>query len=150
MTSQFIASVAAISLLGAGVAASSETRSYAVLPALTSTSVANGEGASGQKCRVEVVREGMPGAADVARTVLDNGDCLCTVRTGPANNNGSAESIVVALLRDRECTNPVSAGQLAQGAGGGGGIGGALPFVLGGLAVAGGVAVGLGGKKSPG
>ncbi len=159
MASQLIASIAAVGLLGSGLVAATETRSYAVLPALTATTVADGQGAGGEKCRVDVVREGLPGEAAITRQVLDNGDCVCTIRTGPASNNGSAESIVVALLRDRECAGaplayaPGSSGAGAGGAGGAGGGGGGLgaggAAALGGLALAGGLAVGLS-KKSPG
>jgi len=154
VASQLIASIAAVSLLGTGMVAASETRSYAVLPALTSTTLADGQADGGQKCRVDVVREGLAGSADVTRQVLDNGDCVCTIRTGPASGNGSAEAIVVALLRDRECVGappPAGLGEGGAGAGGagGGGLGGAGIAALGGLAVAGGLAVGLG-SKSPG
>ena len=154
MASQLIASIAAVGLLGSGLVAATETRSYAVLPALTATTVADGQGAGGEKCRVDVVREGLPGEAAVTRQVLDNGDCVCTIRTGPASNNGSAESIVVALLRDRECVGaPLAAAPGSAGAGGvgggGGGLGAGGAAALGGLALAGGLAVGLG-SKSPG
>lgn len=159
MASQLIASIAAVSLLGTGLVAASETRSSAVLPALTSTTLTDGQGGGEQKCRVDVVRDGLSGSADVSRQVLGNGDCVCTIRTGPSSNNGSAESIVVALLRDRECVgapavagaaggSSAGAGGVAGGAGAGG-IGSGGIAALGGLAVAGGLAAGLG-SKSPG
>lgn len=148
MTSHFVASVAAISLLGAGFAVAGETRSSAVLPALTSISATNGEGASGQKCSVVENRDGLPGKADVIRTVLGDGSCVCTVTTGPENNNGAAETIVRALRRDRECTNPAELGNLDNAPGGGDGGFGGVGFVAGGVALAGGLGVALG-KKSP-
>lgn len=149
MASQLIASIAAVGLLGTGLAAAGETRSFAVLPALTAVSVADGQGSGGQKCEVVVNRVGLPGAADITRQVLDNGNCVCTISTGPSSNNGSAEAVVVALLRDKECEGAPAPGA-EEGAGSGGGLGGGGAAALGGLAVAGGLAAGLSGSKSPG
>lgn len=70
--------------------------SFAKLPA------AGGTGA-GQKCRVAVVRTATGGTSSVARQVIDNGSCLCTITTGPASSNGKAETKVANLLRDRKC-----------------------------------------------
>jgi hypothetical protein len=148
VASQLLAILAAGGLVSAGVAAT-ETRSAAVLP-LAGAMLAQGAGGA-EKCRVDVVRTGSPGSADITRANLPQGGCVCTITTGPAGSaNGSAESLVTALLRDRECENapaPGDIGRAASGAAGGGGGSGALIGVLVAAGVAGGLAAGLGGDS---
>ena len=149
MASQIFAVLASAGLVTAGFASAGETRSSAALPGQVSL-LGEGQsagGLTGDKCRVEVVRRGQPGAADVTRQVLSNGSCVCTVTTGSAAGNGSAESIVSALLRDRECNGAPSVsdniGQQISGAASGGGIGGlVVPLVIGVGAIGLGVALG--------
>lgn len=150
MTSHLLAAAATIGLLGAGIAGASETRSF---EALTSRVAASSEGGSGQ-CRVDVVRTGNSGSADITRQSFSDGSCVCTVTTGPANSNGSAEAVVAALLRDRTCEGaPPPAGYAGQAAAGGS-AGGATGTVVGITAALAGVAVaGAAGSKkkdSPG
>ena len=75
----------------------------------------------------------------------DNGDCVCTISTGPELNNGAAEAIVVALLRDRECESTPPPGA-KQGVGGGAAAAGGLAAA----AAAAAAGLGGGGTKSPG
>lgn len=149
MASQFLAILAAGGLLSAGVVAS-ETRSAAVLP-LAGAMLAQGAGGAGEKCRVDVVRAGVPGSAAITRATLPQGGCVCTITTGPSGSaNGAAEDVVSALLRDRECENapaPGDIGEAARGAAGGGGGSGVLIGVLVAAGVAGGLAAGLGGDS---
>ena len=154
MTSQIFAAIGAAGLMGAGIASANETRSFAALPA-QSLMAAEGIGAgatSGGECRVDVVRSGAPGSADVTRQVLNNGSCVCTITTGPSGSaNGSAEAIVGSLLRDRTCDGaPAPGNSGGQAAGSGGGSSGTLLL---GLAGAGALAAGLAvasGKDSKG
>jgi hypothetical protein len=160
--SQIIASLAAAALVAGGFAAGSETRSMAALPSASPLLAAAGTGAvPGDKCQVEVIRAGTPGLSAIVRDSLPNGVCVCRITTGPSASNGSAESVVAALLRDRECADAPAAVDTAQAAGqaagqaggqaggavgaagGGGGLGGAvLPVVFGVGAI--GLGVGLG------
>jgi hypothetical protein len=106
-------------------------------------------GAAGEKCVVNVDRNGSPGVANVTRSVLANGQCVCNVSTGPEAGNGSAESVVTALLRDKTCDGAPAANTGTEQAGssaGGGASGGVLGGVVGAVAV-GGLAAGLGGKS---
>ena len=99
----------------------------------------------GDKCQVQVIRAGAPGSSAIVRDSLPNGVCVCRITTGPSASNGAAESVVAALLRDRECADAPAAGDMGQAAGqaGGGGLGGAvLPVVFGVGAI--GLGVGLG------
>lgn len=147
-------------LVGAGllsIAPTGEVRSFMVLPptkpqpAVQLLHNADAIVGAGQKCRVNVLRSGPAGTAQVTQAVLGNGDCICTVTTGMGGVNGSAENVVIALLRDRECAGaPPADGLTNQGVGissagvsGGGGMGAALPLVLG-VAAVGGLAAGLG------
>lgn len=154
MATQIIAAIAAASLMGAGIASAAETRSFAALPTQL-LMAASGLGAgSGGECRVDVVRSGTPGSADITRQVLDNGGCVCTVTTGPSgSSNGSAEAIITALLRDRACDGAPAAGnlggQVAGAAGSGGGTSGTVLSVLVAAGGAAGLAVALG-KDSKG
>ena len=156
MSSQIIAAIAAAGLLGAGVASATETRAFAAFPTqlLSAADGLGGGAASGGECRVDVVRSGTPGSANVTRQVFNNGSCVCTITTGPSGNaNGSAEAIVGALLRDRTCDGAPPAGEMgtqASGAAGGGsGSSGLLLPLAGGAALAAGLAVTLG-KDSKG
>ena len=146
MSSQIVAGIVAAGLVGAGVASASETRSVSALPSQSLMAVdGSGAGAgAGGECRVDVVRSGAPGSADVTRQVFTNGSCVCTITTGPSGNaNGSAEAIVGALLRDRTCDGAPPAGEMgtqaSAAAGGGGGTSGAVLTAL----VAAGGAAGL-------
>lgn len=153
MTSQIIAAIAAAGLLGAGVASATETRSFAALPSqvlMAADGLGGGSGAGGQ-CRVDVVRNGAPGTADITRQVMNNGGCVCTISTGPSGNaNGSAEAIVGALLRDRTCDGaPAPGNSGGQAAGGSGGAAGTVLTVLVAAGGAAGLAIALG-KDSKG
>ena len=126
MSSQIVAGIVAAGLVGAGVASASETRSVSALPSqslMAVDGIGAGAGAGGE-CRVDVVRSGAPGSADVTRQVFANGSCVCTITTGPSGNaNGSAEAVVASLLRDRACDGapaPSNLGTQASAAGGGG------------------------------
>lgn len=122
MTSQIIAAVAAVGLLGAGVAGAAGTRSFEALPS-ASAIVGQVDGGAAQKCQVLEHRDGAPGVADITREVLSNGGCICHVSTGPKGGNGAAEDVVTALLRDRECENAPLAAHAAQAEAGGSNIG---------------------------
>jgi hypothetical protein len=153
VTSQLLAAAAAIGLLGAGFANAGETRSFEAMTGQAAMfGAGEGGGAAGDKCRVDVIRTGSTGSADISRQTFNDGSCVCTITTGPAGDNGSAETIVSNLLRDRECGAPAVADAATSGdaAGGGGMGGGAVVGVLFGLAALGvGVAAG-GGSDSPG
>lgn len=150
MSTQILSALAAFGLIGAGVAGASQTRAIDALP-VTVAMAGAGQAAASGKCRVDVVRTGTPGTADVTRAVAENGGCICVVTTGPVAANGTAEEIVKAFLRDRTCdaAPPASpTGQTAAAAGGG--IGPILPVVLGALGAGGGAAAaGGGGDGSP-
>ncbi len=139
MTSHLLAAAAAVGLLGAGFANAGETRSFEAMTG-QSAMFGSGEGgsAAGDKCRVDVIRSGSTGTADVTRQAFSDGSCVCTVTTGPSDSNGSAETIVSGLLRDRECEGAPAPGEEASQAGGPGGMIGVLAAVAG---VGGGVAV---------
>ena len=150
MSSQFIAAAASVALIGTGFASVGGTRSIEALPAFNATLVANGEGAKEEKCRVDVFRTGTAGTADIRRYVENNGQCVCTVTTGEKPANGSAEEIVVNLVRDRECTGapaPANIGsQVSTAAAGGGGSGVVLPVLVTTVGAAG-LAVAVGNKS---
>jgi hypothetical protein len=155
--SQFLAAAAAVGLMGAGFANASQTRSFEAMTGQTAMfGGGEGGGAEGGTCRVDVVRSGSAGSADITRQTFSDGSCVCMITTGPAGNNGSAEAAVTNLLRDRECAGaPVAGaagGQAAGAAAGGGGMGGgAVIGVLFGVAALGvGVAAGGGKKDSAG
>jgi hypothetical protein len=164
VSSQIVASVAAVALLGAGLANAGDIRaSQAIAPAVSTFGAgADAGGSSDEKCRVDVDRSGTAGTADITRRQLDNGKCVCIVTTGKESVNGAAEEVVTALRRDKTCVGaPLAAA--AGGAAGGGAAGGAaagaagaagggagvlIPVILGGAAAAG-LAVGMG-KSSKG
>jgi hypothetical protein len=148
VTIKIIALLASASLATTGSLAVSATRAADVLPGAPSAFMAEG-GEGGEKCHVDVVRSGSPGAADVTRSVLANGRCVCTITTGPKSNNGPAEAIVNELLSDRTCEGAPPAGDTPAGqtsGSGAGASGGVLGGLLGAVAV-GGLAAGLGGKS---
>lgn len=115
MISQFLTAAAAIGLLGAGIASSGETRSFEALTAAAGA-------ASAGVCRVDVVRTGAAGSAEISRQNLSDGSCVCTIVTGPAGANGSAEATVESLRRGASCEGSLPAGEATQAAGGGGGV----------------------------
>lgn len=144
MTSQFLAAAASVALIGAGFSGAG-TRSIEALPGF-STFGAGSDGGADDRCRVDVVRSGNPGKADITRQELDNGQCVCIVTTGPASSNGAAEDVVTALLRDRTCSNAPVVGRAVSDAavgGTGGGSGTIIVTVLGVVGAAG-LAVALG------
>lgn len=150
MISQFFA---AVGLMGAGFANASQTRSFEAMTGQAAMfGGGGGGGAEGGMCRVDVVRTGSAGSADVTRQTFSDGSCVCTITAGPAGSNGSAESVVTNLLRDRECAGAPLAGNVGSEAAAGGGMGGgAVVGVLFGVAALGvGVAAGGGKKDSAG
>lgn len=112
MTSQFLAAAASVALLGAGFAGVEGTRSAEVLPS-HQISFMSAQGGAGNKCRVDVIRTGTAGVADITRSELTDGTCVCTVTTGQPSVNGSAESVVTSLLRDRACDGAPAPGASA-------------------------------------
>lgn len=152
MSAKIIAVLATVSLATSGVYAVSATRAADVLPSAPSAFMAEGEG-SGEQCRVDVVRSEPSGVANVTRSVLPDGQCLCIVKTGPQDSNGTAENVVRELLERRSCDGAPPPADVAQGGSVGGGAsagggmsGGAIGGLVGALAV-GGLAAGLGGKS---
>ncbi|MBA4162983.1 MAG: hypothetical protein C0515_13070 [Novosphingobium sp.] len=120
MTSQFFAAAASVALIGAGFTGAG-TRAIDAMPDVQ-TAFADGSGAGSDKaCRVDVIRSGTPGNADIARQELDSGQCVCIVTTGPASSNGSAENVVTNLLRDKTCGDAPLVGSEAATTGGGSG-----------------------------
>jgi hypothetical protein len=130
VTSYLVAAAASVALLGAGFAGIEGTRSAEALPAF-GTALASDDGGSGNRCRVDVIRTGISGVADITRTELTDGTCVCTVTTGPVNGNGAAEDVVTSLLRDRTCDGaPVPGRPVAEAAAGGGGANVILPILI--------------------
>lgn len=155
MTSHLLAAAATIGLLGAGIAGASDTRSF---EAMTGTAAmfgaagdlgGTGAGAAAGQCRVDVVRTGASGSSDISRQDFSDGSCVCTVVTGPAGNNGSAEATVEALLRDRTCAASPAAAAASEGGMGAGAVVGVL-FGVGALVAAAASGGGGGGSDSPG
>jgi hypothetical protein len=134
VSTQIVAILAAAGLIGAGVAGTAETRAIDAIPGSVSLMNDGQGGSTGDKCRVDVIRTGTAGAADIT------------------------EDIVKALLRDRSCdgaplaqvagTNPGVGGAVSGAAASGGGSGAVLPVLIGGVGAAG-LAVALG-KSSKG
>lgn len=143
MTSQLLAAAASVALVGAGVAGTSGVRSFEAMPTHTSV-VADGEGvgASGM-CRVDVVRSGNAGTVTSTRTVLNDGNCVCTLVTGPAGANGNAEEVINSMLRDRTCPDSPTVGRAVSEVARTGGGGGLIIPVLVGVVGAAGLAVAL-------
>lgn len=148
MLSQFLAASASVALIGAGVAGSSAIRSFDALPS-AQAAFADGDGAgASNRCRVDVIRAGSAGSASVARQVLSDGGCVCIITTGPASDNGSAEDVVTALLRDRTCPDaPVVGRAVREVARTGGGSGAIIPVLVGVVGAAG-LLVALGGASN--
>lgn len=140
MTSHLLLAAASVAMLGTGLASAQGTRSSESLPA-QQTSLPVNQANVVHKCRVDVIRTGTAGVADVTRTAAQDGTCICTVTTGVVNVNGSAEQVVTDLLRDRTCDGaPPPAGTPAAFAP----VGTALwPFIVG-PAGAGGLAAAVG------
>ena len=111
---------------------------------------AGATGGAGKACKsVKVNRqEGSTNVFDVARQVLDNGDCICYVLTGKQGSQTlSVEQAIAALLDSRDCADAPLA--RIDTAAGGGGLG-TLTYVGGGLLIAGGAAAAAaGGSGSP-
>ena len=121
MFSQLLAATASVALIGAGAVAPTSFRSSEAMP-IMQTAVADGEGAGDSGlCRVDVVRTGASGTVTSTRTVLRDHSCVCTLVTGPAGNNGNAEDVVTAMLRDRTCPDsPMVGGPVHEAAMAGG------------------------------
>ena len=121
MFSQLLAAAASVALIGAGAVAPSSFRSSDAMPMAQSVA-ADGDGASDARmCRVDVVRTGESGTVTSTRTVLKDHSCVCTLVTGPAGNNGNAEDVVTAMLRDRTCPDsPMVGGPVHEAAMAGG------------------------------
>ena len=144
MFTQFLAATASVALIGAGAVAPSSFRSS---EAMAQSAVADGEGAgASDMCRVDVIRSGESGTVTSTRTVLKGGSCVCTLVTGPAGNNGNAEDVVTAMLRDRTCPNSPMAGGPVHEAAMAGGHNLVIPVLVGVVAAAG-LAVALGAKS---
>lgn len=103
-------------------------------------------GGSDERCRVDVTRTADAGVFDITRAALDNGKCICIVKTGPKTQGGSAESALAALLDRGTCADaPLAAdGAYAGGMGTGTIVAGVV--VIGGAI---GAALASGGSKSP-
>jgi hypothetical protein len=147
VTTYLLAAAAAVGLVGAGLANAGETRSFEAMTGQTAMfGAGEAGGAAGDMCRVDVVRSGSAGSADITRQIFSDGSCVCTITTGPAGNNGSAEDIVTGLLRDRKCEGaPTPDGEVAEA---GGGIGTILGVV--GATAGVGAGVGASGNDSAG
>ena len=144
--SQLLAAAASVALIGAGAVAPSSIRSSDAMP-MTQSVTADGDGdgaADASTCRVDVVRTGETGTVSSTRTVLRDQSCVCTLVTGPAGNNGNAEDVVTAMLRDRTCPNSPMVGQTVSEVARTGGGGGLIIPVLVGVVGAAGLAVALG------
>lgn len=134
MTGQVFAVLAAAGLITAGAVAA-DTRSASALP-LAMMAQATGGGT----CEVVVNRTGTPGVAEVVRTETES-QCICTITTGAADVNGSAEAIVQTVQRDKECRDDAVAGAVVGG-GAAGGAAGAAGGAAGGAAAGGAIAGG--------
>lgn len=137
-----LALLASASLASAGLYGASATRAADVLPGAYNTFMAEevGGAPSGPKCRVDVVRSGEAGVANVTRSALSDGQCVCTVTTGPEAGNGAAEQVVSALLRDKTCDGAPPPAEAGQGFGPAAGLLGGLV----GAGAVGGAAAGVG------
>lgn len=143
MTSQILAAVAAVGLIGAGVAGAAETRAFDAIPAMQ-TIVGAGEGVGGggaDSCIVRVNRGGTPGSVNITKAV-EGSQCFCDVLTGPASGNGSAESIVQSLGTRNECTDAALASTAQTAAGTN-----SVLVVVGAVGVAGGLGLALANKS---
>lgn len=141
MTSQILAAVSAIGLLGAGVAASGETRAFQAMPAMSS--FADGEGAgAGEKCLVQIRPAGDNPAGNTSanetfKDAVDGGGCLCTLYRIPGAAGDSAEA---SLNQSQECEGSRATQYRAAGTN-------PVPFVLGAFTVVATVAAVAGNSK---
>lgn len=146
MSSQTFAAAASLALLGAGLVSAEGTRSAMALPSMQMIEAADAVG-SAAKCRVEVVRSGTPGTADITRLLEADGSCVCTVTTGPSTGNAQAEELVGSLLRNRSCDGAPPPNQnptaFAPGAN-------PLPLIAAPVGAGGAAAAAAGGSDSPG
>lgn len=143
MITQFLAATASVALIGAGAVAPSLSRSSGAMP-MSQISVADGESAgSSDMCRVDVVRTGQSGTVTSTRTVLKDQSCVCTLITGQSDNNGNAEDVVNAMLRDRRCPDSPMVGTPVSEAAGTSHGGLVIPLLVGVVGAAG-LAVALG------
>lgn len=134
MTSQILAAVSAIGLLGAGVAASGETRAFQAIP--TMSSFADGEGAGAGECRIQILRTGTPGASTLTRDAVsaaDGGGCVCTLTIGAVGANATDDAAATALQQAKDCVGAPSSTYTMNGTS-------PVPFVLGAFTVVGTVA----------
>lgn len=147
MMSQFLTAVTSLALIGAGALGSADVRASDAIP-MSQTKVTDGDsGGASNICRVDVIRSGKGGTVNTTRTVLTDNSCVCTVVTGPADDNGNAEDVVAAILRDRTCAASPVVGKAVSGvATSGGGRGVILPVLVGVVGAAG-LAVALGAKS---
>lgn len=144
MLSQLLAATASVALIGAGAVGASEVRSSDAIPMAQSVaSDGDGGGAPGT-CRVDVVRSGQSGTVTSTRSYLEDHSCVCTLMTGPSENNGNAENVVTGMLRDRDCPESPTVGQQVSEVARQGGGGGAIIPILVGVVGAAGLAVALG------
>jgi hypothetical protein len=143
---QLLAATASVALIGAGAVAPSSIRSSEAMPSVQSA-VADGDGAgASDMCRVDVVRTGQSGTVTSTRAVLKDNSCVCTLVTGPAGNNGNAEDVITAMLRDRSCPNSPMVGQPVSEAAEANHGGLVIPVLVGVVAAAG-LAVALSAKS---
>jgi len=113
-----------------------------------------------KKCAVKVDRTQEAGTYDVTRQVLENGDCICYVYTGPKPQSDTIERAIADLQERRECRDakvmiiPPAGGAAVAAAGGTGflpalGIGPLLGVAGAGAAAAAGVAASTNSPDSP-
>jgi len=102
---------------------------------------------SAATCRVEVVRSGTPGTANITRLLEADGSCVCTVTTGPSKGNGQAEELVGSLLRNRSCDGAPPPNQNPTAFAPGANL---LPLIAAPVGAAGAAATTAGGSDSPG
>lgn len=131
MTSQILAAVSAIGLLGAGFAASGETRAFQAMP--TMSSFADGEGAGAGECSVQILRTGTPGASTLTRDAIQGGGCLCTMTIGASGANAADDAAAAALEQAKECVGAPASQYVQPGVS-------PVPFVLGAFTVVGTIA----------
>lgn len=135
------AALTSTALLGAAAANAAVTRA-------DDQAGSSGASAAGERCLVQVDRDGSAGSFAVTRLVRSNGQCVCVVKTGPSGQGGGAESSVASLLNSGSCANAAPAVEQAMAAGGG--VSKGVLIVVGAGVVAGAIAVAASGSDSPG
>ena len=134
-----------ISVIAMGLAVPGMVFAAAAQASVTRSSDAMNGGARAGLCNVQVQRSEAPGVFSINREVLQDGSCVCSARTGPASQGGTAEAALGVLMQSRECSasnNLASAqGGNSTGARRGGGLG-TTALILGTVA-GGGLTVGL-------